>query len=597
MPDSDGPPAGCPVCETAAGTEPTCAACGWTMRAPLRLGPVTPALRQEFDAGLDQARRRLDARTAARLSADRDDYGDLIRGGRPSDAEWATAREAAAAAAAGAVTGEQLRSRVEALLAGLQPGDGPVIVTIGPEGVAVGRVRLDDFGSPALTPEASRADWPSLLPALPAGRRQRLFRLAGPVSDRGEAQLLAAISQVTAGLSGPGGLVICRPAGWELLERAAQLARDRLPGALLVRATAETGETALDVLLGTLIREAPLRLAYGLVVAVVHPDTGSVRAALHPLFAPGDRPGTEAQLSLPRSTGQSEVTVALVPGRDVRRAPLLVQVAALPPGPRYRFRAVLDGPGQVRILDPAGTRPTAESWAQTLADLPERVDARPRPLDLVCAIELAGTPQVVRSRINLVRDLLDLLTSGDLASGPLRVSVLGCEDHVFGRDSERRRVVRGAPLATVTEARVALRSFRASPVRYPDAAPLEDMLAEAAVQLSGSRRDGRAARVLTVAARLPHPYPLGNSRRHPCPRKYQWKVQVRRLTQTCGASCVVVADTLPRRPDTRAMWRALGSTAQREIGAVCAQQLGEDLGILAPASQRLPIPLADPLQE
>jgi hypothetical protein len=361
-------------------------------------------------------------------------------------------------------------------------------------------------------------------------------------------------------------------------------------------------------MLDALVREAPLTRSYGMVMAVIDGATGLVRREVHPLFAPGDRPGQEAVVSARRLPGAGgEVTLAVLAkaGRLPRPAPppghpagepLLACTVPLPAVPLYRIRILLEGPGRVRIIEPPGAVPLTRPWAEILNAVPPRVQAAPEPVDLVCAIELAGLPAEVDRRVRLVRDLLTALGSDFPTPELMRVSVLGCTDHILGQGREARRVIFGAPLASVGEARASLAELaqRAAQVHYVPAAPLEDMLQEAAVQLAGSRRLRRAPRLLLVAKRPPHPYPQDGNPLLPCPRKLKWRAEMHRLTVTCGARCVVTVDSLPSGRRAAAIWQDLGPTAQRELTSTDARQIGEDLGILVPHSQRMPIPLANP---
>ena len=179
-----------------------------------------------------------------------------------------------------------------------------------------------------------------------------------------------------------------------------------------------------------------------------------------------------------------------------------------------------------------------------------------RPVDLVCAIDLAGPPEVVRQRRQLIRSLLEILDGEYPEAGRLRVALLSCTDHRYEPGRESRRVVRSTPLGTVSHALQRLGREPGAEIRNPAAAPVEDLLNEAAGLLAASG-EGRAARVLLIAG-LPHPYPLNRTNVHPCPKGYSWQTELRRLTGYCRASCVAVADSIPRRQDPAAVWRALG---------------------------------------
>ena len=68
----------------------------------------------------------------------------------------------------------------------------------------------------------------------------------------------------------------------------------------------------------------------------------------------------------------------------------------LPDEPVYHVRAVLDAPGRVRFTEPRGVTPLARPWPEVIATIPRRVDMVPGPVDLVCALELAGREEAGR---------------------------------------------------------------------------------------------------------------------------------------------------------------------------------------------------------
>jgi hypothetical protein len=601
----DGQP-GCPVCGLGPGPGPDCAECGWTLRTVARAGPVTALIRQEFDARLSQARRTVDTGIAALLSADPNRYQALIRGGRPDAAEWAAARQAATRAGSGAVGGEQLRAVLWDLLSGLQAGDDTVVAEIDPDGITVARAALDRFGSPLMERVQDTAGWAELLPMLASDPEHRLFQLAGGISKLDRDRLWAAVRAAVSAAAASRLLVICRPVGWLILERAAELMAQQVASSQIIRAgvgmsgwaaadESVLGGPASDGLVGRLVSELPLRCEYGLLVAVVDPLTRAVRTEVQSLFAPGDLPGREASLLARRLPGDhGEVTLATMAGQGSARELLAVATGAPPAGASYRIRAVLDGPGRIRFVEPAGGASAPQPWSDVLAALPTHVNVALGPFDLVCAVELAGAPETIRLRRDLLRDLLELLEAEFPAADMLRVGMLGCTDHVFEPGRERRRVVKGAPLGPIGDARGAMTRLSGVAISYPKAAPLEDLLYEAAGQLRGSRGQGRTASFLLLAGRPPHPYHQGHADLHPCPLRHDWRSALRTLTSTCAASCVAVTDALPRSHEQAQIWRELGRTRLRQLDATNARQIGEDLQILPARSQRIPIPLVSP---
>lgn len=596
MPANNATTASCPVCGLAAGTAAACPECDWTLRAPRLLGPVTAELRQAFDEGLGRAQRTFDTRVAALISADKRDITQ-IRGGPPNRAEWAAARDAAAHIKMGALPERTLRGVIADTLRGLDAGadSSCAIAEIDSGGITVTQVGLDRFGSPQLHREHGTVAWTDILPVLSEDADERRFQLAGGISGLDHAWLWRTLCQMVQRLTEDCTLVICRPAGWLIVERAAKMARERRPTVMIVRAVAPEDGTAPGTLLDSMAAEGPLLRGYGIVLAIADPPAGALRAEVRALFEPGDEAGQERVLSLRRAPGdRGDVALAII----VDNGPL--QELLLPlsrvPQPResaYRIRAVLDGPGRVRFIEPAGVVADPRPWPEVRAGLPHRVDVLLGPIDLVCAVELSGTREQVRKRRQLIRDLLEILETEYPEPGRLQVALVGCTDHMFEPGREKRKVAHSTPLGSVGHALATLGKAATGEIRHPDAAPLEDLLHRAVELLSGSHGQDRAARLLLVAGRLPHPYPLGGDNVHPCPHRYDWHAELRRLTGPCAASCVTVADSVPLREARAAAWRELGQAGLHQISATDARQVGEDLRVLVRHAQRIPIPLAN----
>jgi len=605
MPPADSRPSACPVCGLTAGSAPACAECGWTLRAPLRPGPLTSQLRADFDTRLSTARRRFDARAAARVSADPGRLARWIRGGPPDDAEWAAALRDLATVTAGAVSEETARAALTAALRGLADGTGLTIVEVGPEGIGVTRTAMDRLGTPLLRTEPPSASWTGLLPILSARDDERQFQLAGGVAGL-DRDLLAkhlatalAAGTIPAGTGG-GTVVICQPAGWQILEDAARQVVEVTAGATLMRVAGLPAEG--NGLTGSLRARMPLLRGYAVVVATIAPATGAVALGTRPLFQPGDTQGTESVLTFRRAPGDKGATTLAVtvagqspsPGEAVAGGSGLdvVSLHEVPPSgePVFRVRAVLDAPGTVRFTEPSGVTPLARPWPEVVAAIPRRVDVLPGPIDLVCALELAGSREQVSQRRDLVRELLEDLAEEYPEPDRLRVGLLGCTDHVFAPGEERRRVVRRHPLGLLAEAQLALASFRGDPIRYADAAPLEDMLSLAQDMLAASRAEGRSARVLLVAGRPAHPRILGRDLVQPCPFGCDWSRLSHRLAES-SVAVVAVADTMPSRSARNRFWADVGRAGLRALPDTSAREVAADLGVGTRTGRRIGLPL------
>ena len=288
-------------------------------------------------------------------------------------------------------------------------------------------------------------------------------------------------------------------------------------------------------MLASLTTEAPLRDAYELALATVDEASGEVSLVDRRIFAAGDVPSATCRLSLRRPPGDGgDTALAIFSAGGSRSEPLVLYSLPLPHGQVFDLHVTLEAPGRVRIDSPPGAREYAGTWAQIRGDIPDRVDIRPGPANLVCAVDLAGPVPAVRHRLRLVRSLLEQLMEEYDEPGWLRVSMLTCTDHNFERGREYRPVVRGIPLSPVSDALAWFSRQERADVTYAPAAPIEDLLHEASIMLAGSRTAHRAARLLLVGGRRPHPYPQGNGRVMRCPLKYKWRQSLRQLTGEAG---------------------------------------------------------------
>ena len=584
--------ADCPVCGQPTGLDAACRDCGWTLQTGRQPGPVTTQLQKEFDERLSTAQRAFDARIAALIASIPDRFLPWIRGGRPDAAEWAAARQEAAAATAGAQDEESARRAITSILRDLDRGDELVVVEIAQEGVAVTQVALDTFGSPVLRRDQPVLAWTDLLPMLSGQADECLFQLAGSIAGRDRARLQRCLSDGIPAITRRV-LVICRLAGWLIPEQAARLV-SASRSATLIRVARTAERSSQGGLLDSLAAGMPLRRGYGVVVALIDPVTGAVSTGTRRLFKPGDVPGTESSLTLRRGPGDPDSTaLAIAVGNGSGQE--IMSVYSVPPtaGLTYQVRAILDAPGRVRFTEPRGISPDARAWSDVLATIPLHVDMPPGPVDLVCAMELSGPKEEVDRRKDLVRDLLELLADEYPGENLLRVGLLGCTDHVFAPGEEKRRVVRREQLAPPASALKALAKFKGAEVRYSAAAPLEDMLHEASRMLADSRAASRATRLLMVAKRRPHPRALGRENIIPCPFRCDWRALLHQLRQWAGTSCVMVTDTMPSRSSRAAVWQDLGHAGLHALPDTNARRVGEDLGVLVRHTQRIPIPLPD----
>jgi hypothetical protein len=201
---------------------------------------------------------------------------------------------------------------------------------------------------------------------------------------------------------------------------------------------------------------------------------------------------------------------------------------------------------------------------------------------------------VVDRRRDLVRDLLRHLADEYPGDGSrLRVGVLGCTDHVFAPGEEDKKVVSGEPLGLLADALRALPRLEGTGIRYPPAAPLEDLLHVANGMLAQGRAAGRAGRLLLVAGRRAHPRKLGKELVHPCPHpfRYDWRGLARSLAEA-RVPVIAVVDVMPGRAARAEFWEQVARAGVRALDDVSAPDLTADLGLTVRRGQHIGIPLA-----
>ncbi|KAB8197449.1 hypothetical protein FH608_002510 [Nonomuraea phyllanthi] len=327
-----------------------------------------------------------------------------------------------------------------------------------------------------------------------------------------------------------------------------------------------TGVKAGD-LLRDLAAQVPLRQSYDLVVARERAGDGRLELAGQPLFGAGALPGQDAHATVTcTDPGGMLLAVSAWAGPLEPSGLVSVDHAPLPAG-RHTLRAVLERPGQVGFPGIAGLRPHTGSWAEVVAGLPVRLrPPSPRPAHLICAIETTGAQDELEARCHWPAYLIDLL-----AETPTQFSIMSYGTHVFGERHPVHvppRVVLWA--GSAAQARVALESLRPAPPTYPNAAQVEDVLAELRGLL---RQDGARTALLTVGARPPHPRRVGRDRVPPCPLRHDWQMLLQDLERRHGTKCAAICD------GTSPVWERLGSAALYQVDAVDVEELAARLDL------------------
>ncbi|MGH3374680.1 MAG: hypothetical protein ACRDP6_08065 [Actinoallomurus sp.] len=565
----------CPVCGAAEETRGDCAVCDWPLTTDWLPGTGDPG---EFRRRFEAATRRFDAVPAARAFGDRSTT--FIRGGVPDDAEWSAAERTALPQAP--TPEETVRGRLTGALRELETCS-PTLVEVDAGGVTASVVTLDRLGTPSVVRSAA-ASWATLLPELSRDPAELRFQLAGGRTVRDWTPLRRAPADLGLRPAGPV-MLACALPGWPVPERATTILKEDLSCSEPLRPAG----ISVTALLAELVADLPLIRAYHLIGAVVDPPTGKVRRELVEIFAPGTRPGHRADLAVRRPPGARDGTVlAAVVGDPGHWAPVEMRKAALVPGIN-QVSAVLDAPGRVRFVAP-GLLPESRSLPELLALVPDELPAA-ADVDLVCGVELCGTPDVVARRRAFVAELLRVLA--DERDDGLRVAVLGYLDHrFFDRTREKAGVVYGTELGPVARAAARLHELPSPQPYYPERAPVEDMLSLAGRYFRRDRRIGGRA-LLTVGDRLPHPVKIGQDPIMRCPRGHDWRSLLKRLRTDLDVDCFAVTDQPPRR-SSGVVWQRLGSAGLYELATADPRQVAVDMGVLPREDDSLPFPLITP---
>ncbi|REE96885.1 hypothetical protein [Thermomonospora umbrina] len=570
-------PAPCPVCFVPQDPGPSCAECGWLPPPP---GTPTAAYEQRLHA----AQRLFDAVAAARISPVDGRHLPYIRGERPSEDEWAVARRLAAVDTEAA---EEFRARVEAVLAALPDQGRLTLIEAGDEGITLTLAGLDRFGMPR-SRRWPVLPWTTLVPMLAAESPGEFrFRLAGGLGGVDRSRLweeldrnLAAMVRVPAGHRVE---LICTAPGWPVPERALISLRPRgMPAA-----PARLSGVDVETVVGDAVAALPLRAKLELIVVELDPATGRVLPRSAPLFAAGDPVGTERGMTVRCVHPHEDGTVfAVATWRDDGPRVLSIGSARLPPG-RHRVRAVLEGAGQVKFVEPEGVAPDHRRWSELMQALPTRLVPEITAVDVVCLIDQSGTGLEARRR--LAADFVALLRDSFPEQGRARVAVLGYGRHDFRLEGENADVVQGewlAPPAAALDTLARLESVRTDQIA---AAPVEDALFLAAKGIGRIDR-GRRVMLLILGDRPPHPARDGPDGLLPCPREHDWQSLLRRIEDRPGLSRVVVLDSAEHLTTA---WRRLGRTALLRLERTDARKLATAAEIVPPESGRLAFPLPD----
>lgn len=568
----------CPVCTTPAGRVPVCPGCDWQLFGGPFVGWASPESLRAWKDRLTEAASQWDVAAAVRCGATAEDAAELdLRGGRPTAHAW----ERAVTQSLPRTQDEPvaLPADVDAVLERLVSGQQPAatFVLCSRDGIAIKPVTVDDAGFFQSSP-ATELGWPA--EELPAHRMQRLFTLAGGIGARpADRQAFdAAVERALPELGGGETVVVVRDHGWVLVDRAREIVRRH---AVVAATIVDASEHTLDDLVGALLDALPIPYDYAALVHGIDSGTGTVKVTAVPLFARGSRaasddsPTTSAITLRGDPQDERSVVVPVVAriGDDPDGwRPLTFAQTTLAPRAEVTLEVTLAGPAVLRYARPdhAPVTPLAGFDVGAVLRAGARDVPQIRPLDLVFAVELAGTDEDVAKRLDFVRRVTQLIERQHPQRGRVRFGGLGYVDH-----SDRptalyasNQVVLGDGEPTSAEEFLAQTSnWRPHAPLRDGATAMEDALAKAA----GLRWQPPAAadRALVLVGRRP---PAESRRRGPvpaCPHRLDWRDALRRLrarqVQVFGVRDVVDVPTALSSETT--VLRNHAASAWREIAA------------------------------
>jgi hypothetical protein len=486
-------------------------------------------------------------------------------------------------------------------IARLQQGSVLTIAEFSPVRMTVWKIRIDGIGVPRVVQSGN--DWHSL-------------RAFGALD---EAELLDRIRSADDGAlflarTGPGPAAEGDQDGLDA-DEAFRIGKRRFPGARAFRSSPSVDDLLEDA---TARVPLPSSLWYELVLLRCR-RSGRLEFTAEQLFLPEARRGDTRPFTIRCEPSDENGTVFAVAARDAAFEFQLVSMASakVPPG-TYQLTATLLRPGRVRFDGlPVKLRPDLRNWLDVLAQVPERLDVH-GPAHLIVAVECCGTDAEVEARIDRARQLID--TVNDTADGPVTFSLLTFAAHAHNRmsredpvtavdwaQSDPRELIprlqalharRGAERARRNEEHI--RRGEAPELQYPRAARIECMLAEVGRLLKGAESAGTGRPALvTIGARPAHPYRIDPvSEILPCPDRRDWRIILPRLAQEhAGMAFGAIRDAPDDLDDFHEnpldeVWDHLGTDMKAGTDAFDAHAFAVGLGLVPPALQYLPFPLA-----
>jgi hypothetical protein len=520
---------------------------------------------------------------------------DLFSGALPTPQVWRHAWHEVLTAESARVT----TSGLSWILTSLARGAFPALefLEIGCERIRLSRLSYGSDGAEAEIRTVAETDWTDLVPTadgLPDGRLRRLLLLAGGtdgtcVTPRTAAYVTSSPARTAAGpgagAMSPGAVpadlaaslgrhlrafvrewaarsaplvLVVRAAGWSPVERAAEALNEQGEPLLRLRLPVHWPQTPGDLVAGL-----PLRYPIWLAGAHIDGTSGTVGLVRRLLFPAGSRPAEPAAGPVVRvpvaappgaATAGHSVAAVVSAGEGEppsRWRPVRVDRLELSPGARVTLRYRLTGPGRVEFDYEGRHEPETSPWAALAVHTPRRL-SRPRPVDLVLAVETAG-PQAdggvaVEERLQEAAAVVAAVRDAVGDDTVLRVGLIGYRDHApLDRRHHSDPLVHRVGLSSATSAAKELADWQRTALRHDFATGLEHVPHELAHWSTVWRPESHRV-LLVLGSRPPHPHsrPPQVLRRGAavriCPDRVEWERALESLRHYDGVHCVAVVD-------------------------------------------------------
>ncbi|TMR05722.1 hypothetical protein ETD83_05645 [Actinomadura soli] len=367
------------------------------------------------------------------------------------------------------------------------------------------------------------------------------------------------------------------------------------------RAAAFTGEHPVDRMLLKVIARQPLTRFYEL-VALRRRAAGRLELVGCQLFPIGARRGDTGHVRVRCLPSDARGTVFAVAAysRDTRFQLVSAQAIKLPPGV-YDLTAELRRPGLVHfggLPEGAAFGPERRAWSAIVSAIPERLDRATIVGHLICAVEISGPADRVERRLATAARMVEK-TAAELVGG-LKVTLLSYGPHAHHRNGKDVPIRFDAWAEEPSRVLAALRGLAGggpASEGYPSAARIECVLAEVADRLEASPVPGRSA-LLLVGARPPCPPRSDVSQVLPCPRRRDWRVELRRLRRRGDIVLAAVHDRAVQTAHADdSAWHELGGGPPADLDDLDdldVAELGAALELLPMKGRHVPLPLLEP---